>query len=187
MAIVLVLFFLFVLASLAIVIGLVAVPFIVARKLQQNSPPSHMAESQYADDARRLVNEIKGALKTCPLAYDQKSEVLRQVRDIPANVTRALHKLHRLRRIKKIAKRANGATNAADVLAEITLMEDQVVSELRRAHETLLSVPVSLMKVDAARGERTLDRIIAELSETNQRLNDLADSYGEVRAGLRYQ
>jgi len=41
---------------------------------------------------------------------------------------------------------------------------------------------VTLMKVDAARGERNFDRVIVALSETNQRLNDLADSYGEVRA-----
>ncbi len=170
------------LIALAIVAGLIAAPIAIARHLQPSRPPSKMPESQYADDARRLVDEIKAALKICPIPYEQKTELLRQVKDIPDNVVRALHKLHRLRRIKKIAKRSDDATNADSVLNDIKVMERQIVGELRRTHETLLSVPVSLMKVDVARNERSLDRIIAALSETNQRLNDLADSYGEVRA-----
>lgn len=183
------LFFVSVLILLAVVVGIVAVPVMVARKFVRNGPPSRMAETQYADDARKLVKEIKESLKTCPLDSEQKSQMLRQVRDVPDNVVRALNKLHRLRRIKKIAKRSEDVTNASDVLNDIKLMERQIVVELRRTHETLLSVPVSLMKVDTARGERNLDRMIAELSETNQRLNDLADSYGDLRAkqNLGYQ
>jgi len=173
------------LIAIVILVGIVAVPVAIARRLQRlqpHRPPSRMAESQYADDAQRLVREIKEALKACPIPYEQKTELLRQVRDIPGNVARALHKLQRLRRIKKIAKRSEDAANAADVLDDIVRMERQIVDELRRTHETLLAVPVTLMKVDAARGERNFDRVIVALSETNQRLNDLADSYGEVRA-----
>lgn len=170
------------LIAIVILVGIVAVPVAIARRLQPHRPPSRMAESQYADDAQRLVREIKEALKACPIPYEQKTELLRQVRDIPGNVVRALHKLQRLRRIKKIAKRSEDAANAADVLDDIVRMERQIVDELRRTHETLLAVPVTLMKVDAARGERNFDRVIVALSKTNQRLNDLADSYGEVRA-----
>jgi len=172
--------FLLMLIAIVILVGIIAVPVAIVRHLQPHHPPSRMAESQYADDARRLVREIKETLKTCPIAYEQKTELLRQVRDIPAGVVRALHRLQRLRRIRKIARRS--ADVAAAVLDDIARMERQIVDELRRTHETLLEVPVALMKVDVARGERNLDRIIAALSETNQRLNDLADSYGEVRA-----
>ncbi|BCX03343.1 MAG: hypothetical protein KatS3mg053_1281 [Candidatus Roseilinea sp.] len=170
------------LIAMAILVRLI-VPFVaIARRFQSERPPAKMPEAQYADDARRLVDEIKAALKTCPLPYEQKTALLRQVRDVPNNVTRALCKLNRLRRIAKIAKRSEEAAHAAGVLDDIKAMERCIVDELRRTHETLLTVPVVLMKVDVARGERNLDRIIAELSETNRRLNDLADSYGEVRA-----
>ncbi|MFN4294431.1 MAG: hypothetical protein ACK4JD_09890 [Thermoflexales bacterium] len=173
------LFLLLALIALAILLGL-AVPFAMfARRFQSERPPAGMPEGQYAADAVRLVDEIKDVLKSCPIPYEQKAELLRQVRDVPGNVNRAVCKLNRLRRIKKIAKRAEGAAN---VLGEIEAMERGIVGELRRTHETLLTVPVTLMKVDVARGERNLDRIIAELGETNRRLNDLADSYSEVRA-----
>lgn len=178
----LLLFLFLALIAIAILVRLV-VPFIaVVRRFQAERPPAKMPEAQYAADANRLVDEIRDALKSCPIPYEQKTELLRQVRDVPANVNRAVSKLHRLRRIKKIAKRSEDVAGAADVLSDIAAMERCIIGELRRTHETLLAVPVTLMKVDVARGERNLDRIIAELSETNRRLNDLADSYGEVRA-----
>ena len=177
-----VLLLLLMLIATVILVGIIAVPVAIVRRLQPHRPPSHMPESQYADDARRLVREIKETLKACPITYEQKTELLRQVRDIPGSVVRALHRLQRLRRIRKIAKRSTDAAGAAAVLDDIMRMERQIVDELRRTHETLLEVPVTLMKVDVARGERNLDRIIVALGETNQRLNDLADSYGEVRA-----
>jgi hypothetical protein len=115
--------------------------------------------------------------------------VLRQVRDVPDNVLKAVQKLHRLRRLKKIAKRSDESANAGDVLRDIKDIERRILDELRCTHETLLAVPVALMKVDAARGNRNLDRIMAELSETNVRLNDLAASHEELRStgqSLRY-
>lgn len=178
----LLLFLFLALILIAVLVAGVATIMAVARHAQFERPLAKMPEAQYAADANRLVNEIKDALKACPIPYEQKTALLRQVRVVPGNVNRALHKLHRLRRIKKIAKRAEDAANAPDVLSDIAEIERGIINELRRTHETLLAVPVTLMKVDVARGGRNLDRIIAELSETNRRLNDLADSYGEVRA-----
>lgn len=168
--------------SFIILAAFIFVPVLVARNHGQNSVPAKMPESQYVDDARKLVNEIKETLKTSPLDNEQRAAVLRQVRNVPDNVLKAVHKLYRLRRLKKIAKRSEDAANADDVLSDIKDMERQIQTELRRTHETLLSVPVSLMKVDTARGDRNLDRVISELSATNQRLNDIATSYDEVRA-----
>ncbi len=175
----LLLFLLLSLIAIVILLGLAA-PFVVlARRCRSERLPAKTPEGQYAADAVRLVDEIQDALKSCPISYEQKTALLRQVRDVPGNVNRAVCKLNRLRRIKKIAKRSE---EAAHVLSEIEVMERGIVGELRRTHETLLAVPVTLMKVDVARGERNLDRIIAELGETNCRLNNLAESYREVRA-----
>ncbi|GIV83119.1 MAG: hypothetical protein KatS3mg052_0126 [Candidatus Roseilinea sp.] len=161
-----------------IVLGLAVPCVVLARRCRSERLPARMPEGQYAADAVRLVDEIRDALKSCPIPYEQKTALLRQVRDVAGNVNRAVGKLNRLRRIKKIAKRSE---EAAHVLSEIEVMERSIVGELRRTHETLLAVPVTLMKVDVARGERNFDRIIAELGEANRRLNDLAESYREVR------
>lgn len=179
-ALIILLFAVFV--AFAVLAGFVLLPLITMSQRNKAAFPAKMPEAQYVDDARRLVNEIKETLKGSPLSAEQRNAVLGQVKDVPDNVVKAVQKLHRLRRLKKIAKRSEDATNSGEVLREIKEMERNIEEELRRTHETLLAVPVSLMKVDTARGNRNLDRIIEELSETNLRLNDLATSHEEVRA-----
>jgi hypothetical protein len=154
------------------------------RNANKYSVPPKMPESQYATDARKLVDEIKETLKTSPLDSEQRAAVLRQVRDVPDNVAKAVLKLHRLRRLKKIAKRADDVDTGI-VLSDIKEMEQRIQTELRNTHETLLSVPVSLMKVDTARSDRNLDRIVTELSATNQRLNDIASTYDDMKANAQ--
>jgi hypothetical protein len=43
-------------------------------------------------------------------------------------------------------------------------------------------MPVALMKLDLARGDRDFQRMVAALDEANRRLHDLAESYEELRA-----
>jgi hypothetical protein len=137
---------------------------------------------QYADDARRLVEEIKDILRNSPLSPEQKSALLAQVRAVPESTTRAMNKLGRLRKIRSIAQRTPGSASVATTLHDIDQLEDRLVAELQHMRETLLAISVGLVRVDVVRGDRSLDRMVAELSHTNQRLSDLADSYGEVRA-----
>jgi len=167
------------LAMLVLLIGLVAVPAIVIRRSQAQGAPAGMSEAQYAEDARRLVEEIRGALAGSAFSTAQRAELLRQLSRLPENVNRALHKLQRLRRVKRIAKRSEGA---GAVLQDILQMEEQIIAELRSAHQTLLAMPVALMKLDLARGDRDFERMIASLDESNRRLHDLAESYEELRA-----
>jgi cell division protein FtsL len=175
---------------LALIVSFVIVAvFILAaasalRNANKHSVPPKMPESQYVTDAGKLVNEIKETLKTSPLDNEQRAAVLRQVRDVPDNVAKAVQKLHRLRRLKKIAKRAEDVDTDV-VLSDIKEMERRIQTELRHTHETLLSVPVSLMKVDTARSDRNLDRIVTELSATNQRLNDIASTYDDMKANTQ--
>jgi hypothetical protein len=124
------------------------------------------------------VTEIQGMLSSSPLPPEQRAELLRQLNQVPQNIARALGKLQRLRRVKKIAQRTE---HAGTVLQELAHLEAQIVAELRSAHQTLLAAPVALMKLDLARSDRDLRRIVAALDEANQRLRDLAESYEALR------
>jgi hypothetical protein len=132
------------------------------------------SEWAHVDHARRLVTETKDILASSSLAPKQRAELLRQLNQVPENIIRALGKLQRLRRVKKIAKSSGHAGAVRD---EIAHLEAQILAGLRNAHQTLLAAPVTLMKLDLARGDRDLQHIIAELGEANQRLRDLAESY----------
>lgn len=176
------LFLLFtIVVSFVLVCAFGALIFYVLKKVRHTELPHKMPENQYAYDAGKLVNEIKATVKTCPMSAEQKSSLLRQVKDVPDNTAKALWKLYRLRKLKKMVKQSEYSENSAELLSDIKSMERNVIAELQRMRETLLPIPLALMKVDSARSERSLERIVAELSETNLRLNDLAAGYDEVR------
>jgi DNA repair exonuclease SbcCD ATPase subunit len=139
-------------------------------------------ERREADDVRRLAEEIGDLLKTSPLSQQQKSDLRAQIKQVPENTSHALAKLNRLRRLKDIAHHQADSDYAAEVMRELEAMEAQVHAQLRQMRYTLLDLSVALMKVDVSRGDGSLDRLIARLSETNQRLDDLADGYADVRA-----
>jgi hypothetical protein len=182
-----IIFFLSFLILAAILFLFIGIPILIAK----NSSPqmtfdATMPEARYAKDARKLVQVINETLKTSPISAEQKSEVQKQTKEVTANVNKALSKLERLRKIKKIAKRNEDAANSPEVLRDIKAMERKIQDELLRTHEVLLSMPVMLMKVDAARGDRDMDRIIDNLSDTNHRLDDLATGYDDLRSNSSY-
>ena len=61
-------------------------------------------------------------------------------------------------------------------------MERSVLSTMNEALDVLLGIPKSLMRVETASDERQLAGILSALSETYQRMEDLADAYAEVAA-----
>lgn len=144
-------------------------------------------ERREADDVRRLAEEIGDLLKTSPLSQQQKADLRAQIKQVPENTSHALTKLNRLRRLKDIAQHQADSDYAAEVMRELEAMEVQVHAQLRQMRYTLLDLSVALMKVDVSRGDGSLDRLIARLSETNQRLDDLADGYVDLKAERTYQ
>lgn len=171
----------------AILFLFIGIPILIVKQSgSQISFDPSLPEAHYAKDARKLVQVVNESLKTSHISQEQKSEVQRQMKEVTANVNRALNKLERLRKVKKIARRNEDANNSAQVLSEIRVMEQKLRDELRMTHEVLLSMPVTLMKVDDARGNRELDRVIENLSSTNQRLNDLASGYNDLRSTNSY-
>jgi hypothetical protein len=144
-------------------------------------------ERREADDVRRLAEEIGDLLKTSPLSQQQKADLRAQIKQVPENTSHALAKLNRLRRLRDIAQHRADSDYAAEVIQELDAMEAQVHAQLRQMRYTLLDLSVALMKVDVSRGDGSLDRLIARLSETNQRLDDLAEGYADVKSERAYQ
>ena len=173
--------FLFLMAALLVLVSVtvfVVLPLFALYRWRERHVPSGMSEAQYVEDERRLAEEIRGVLASSAIPAGQRSELLRQLQRVPENISGALGKLQRLRRVKKIAQRSEGA---GAVLQEIARLEAQILAELRRTHQTLLEMPVALMKLDLARGDRDFQRMVAALDEANRRLHDLAESYEELR------
>ncbi|NIO39164.1 MAG: hypothetical protein GTO41_02560 [Burkholderiales bacterium] len=69
--------------------------------------------------------------------------------------------------------------------AQITVLEDRLLVEVKRSIDVLEDALVSLTILDAARGDATVDRLLDNLAESNARLRDLADAHEEVRSAGR--
>jgi hypothetical protein len=65
--------------------------------------------------------------------------------------------------------------------AEITRLENQLLTEVTRSLDVLEDALVSLTILDVAKGDVTVDRLLDNLEESNSRLRDLADAHEEVR------
>lgn len=144
-------------------------------------------ERNDAADVRRLAEEVADLLKTSPISAQQKADLREQTRQVPENTLRAVSKLQRLHRLKDIARRHADEDYAARTVCEIEELEAGLQAQLKHMRRTLLDISVALMRVDLARDDYSLDRLMRELSATNQRLNDLADGYADVRSERAYQ
>lgn len=142
--------------------------------------PSERIESDEYETlvgANRLVAEVQDALEHSPLPPHKRASFDQQARDVPRNVVQALWKLSRLRRMTE----SIGSQYGAQSREEIREMDERIRAELDRSLEVFASIPVSLMKVELAHGNIATDRLLADLSEANQRLYDLSSSYAEIR------
>ena len=130
--------------------------------------------------ADRLAREIRIALRHNPVSSVRKISFERQAREVPDNLAKALWTLARLRRIDDSLDPQYDRDGQNR--QEITDMQNKLLAEMKHSVEILSSIPVSLMKVELARGDGGLDRLLAALDETNKRLLDMSASYTEIRA-----
>ncbi len=139
----------------------------------------HRDEVEMLERADRLAREIRTALKHSPVATARKLSLKRQAREVPDNLVKALWTLARLCRIYDSLdpKYDQEGRNRQ----EITEMQSKLLAEMKHSVEILSSLPVSLMKVELARGDGGLDRLLAALDETNKRLLDMSASYMEIK------
>jgi hypothetical protein len=168
----------------------------VIRWLDRRDTPAKMDEWRQVRHARRLLAEIEDVLKYSPISDAKKSSLRQQADEIPTNIATAALKLYRVRRLQRIVRLAHahdldGAQATSDeveqeeaqVLDELAAMEQNLLGGMKGALQALRSMPVTLMRVELARDERAIDRLLANLDDTNRRVKDLADAYHDLKPG----
>ena len=156
-----------------------------ARRLIGKPPILLVPESQVSSDEKKFVKraaklsgEVSSALRQSPIPPDQKALLLQQAGEAPANIAGALWRLARLRRIRKSAdtKTKQGRATVDDIKS----LEDDLLAEMAHSLDVLAAVPVSLVKVELARTDRSTERLLENLSESNQKLQDMTAAYREM-------
>jgi len=141
---------------------------------------AHRHEVDMLERADRLLRQIRASLKHTPINTARKATLEWQAREVPDNIVKALWTLARLRRIREsIDPRFDRDGENSSQLAEL---QDELISEMMHSLEILSSIPVSLVRLELARGDSAVDKVLVELDETNRRLLDMSASYAEIRA-----
>jgi hypothetical protein len=136
-------------------------------------------ERQFVKQASQLATEIMKSTGSSPISEAERAQLRRQAVDVPVNMARALWRLDRLRRIRNAQNLRTEEGKARH--DELGNMDRQVLAEIQNALATLSATPVNLMKLELTQAERPTDRLLSNLSETNQQLHDLSSAYDEVR------
>jgi hypothetical protein len=140
---------------------------------------THRSEIDLLERADRLAREVHEALRRSPVPAERKAAFERQAREVPDNVNRALWNLARLRRLSaSIDPSSDPALQNHQAIGDL---ENKTLAEMTRSVELLASLSVSLLQVELARGDRSSDRLLADLDESNKRLVDLSSAYAETR------
>jgi hypothetical protein len=139
----------------------------------------HRSEIDLLERADRLAREVHDALQHSPVSANRKADFDQQARAVPDNVNQALWKLARLRRLyTSIDPRSDPANQNRQAINDL---ENKLLSEMTQSVELLAALPVSLIQVELARGDRSTDRLLADLDESNKRLADLSSAYAESK------
>ena len=142
-------------------------------------------ERQMVKQASKLTTAIAAALKANPSIGADSARILEQANEVPANMATALWRLCRLRSIKRTvdARLQDGLTNQTDMVA----LDQQIIAEMQRSLASLEQLPVSLMKMEIQQTDRPVQRLLAELNETNQHLRDIDAAYADLRGAQAKQ
>ncbi len=168
-------------AALFVYTLIAASVWLIAPRLGQGVPD--IVESESYDRACKLLITINQTLQHAPLSDAQASSIREQANAIPRNIADSLRKLDRLRQIERLVRgeaRTRSACDRPTELAELRALESQLKAAIQSSLEVLMGIPVSLMKVELARDDRAVARIVSDLTESNLRLTDLAESWEEV-------
>jgi hypothetical protein len=120
--------------------------------------------------ARIIHREIETILKENKrISADKKRKLQIQTTAILNNIVEIIKRLDTVRRLLP--------TLDGKDRDEMEKMDFSLQLQIERSLETLQTIPISLVKVEIASEERSIDRLIDDLSETNETMHDLADSY----------
>jgi len=140
---------------------------------------THRSEIDLLERADRLAREVHDGLQHSPVSPERKAAFERQAREVPDNINQALWNLARLRRLSaSIDSQSDPANQNRQAISDL---ESKTLSEMTSSVELLASLSVSLVQVELARGDRSADRLLADLDESNKRLADLSSAYAESK------
>jgi hypothetical protein len=140
---------------------------------------AHRSEIDLLERADRLAREVHETLQRSPVSAEKKAAFERQAREVPDNVNQALWNLARLRRLyASIDPQSDPANQNRQAISDL---ENKTLLEMTQSVELLASLSVSLIQVELARGDRSADRLLADLDESNKRLVDLSSAYAESK------
>ena len=124
--------------------------------------------------ARTIYREIENILKENKrISPDKKRRVQEQSAAMLSNMVEIIKRLDTVRRLMP--------TLSGKERTEMENIDFSLQQQIERSLETLQSIPLSLVKVEMASEERSIDRLIDDLSETNETMHDLADSYKAIQ------
>jgi hypothetical protein len=139
----------------------------------------HRNEVDLLERADRLAREVHDGLQHSPVSPERKAAFERQAREVSDNINQALWNLARLRRLyASIDAQSDPANQNRQAISDL---ENKTSSEMTQSVELLASLSVSLVQVELARGDRSADRLLADLDESNKRLADLSSAYAESK------
>jgi len=154
----------------------------VAPRVGQGVP--EIPEAAAYDRACGLLGSVHEAARRAPLSDAERRTVLEQADAVPAYIAESLRKVARLRRIRRVVYESSGSSGACSSpteLAELRMLEARLTAAIDAAVQVLIVISVAMMKVELARDERVVARILGDLAESNRRMLDLAESWEEVK------
>ena len=143
------------------------------------SDEAHRSEIDLLERADRLAREVHETLQHSPVSAERKAAFERQAREVPDNINQALWNLARLRRLyTSIDPQSDPANHNRQAVSDL---ENKTLLEMAQSVELLASLSVTLIQVELARSDRSADRLLADLDESNKRLVDLSSAYAESK------
>jgi hypothetical protein len=140
---------------------------------------AHRSEIDLLERADRLAREVHETLQRSPVSAEKKAAFERQAREVPDNVNQALWNLARLRRLyTSLDSQSDPANQHRQAISDL---ENKILLEMTQSVDLLASLSVSLIQVELARGDRSTDRLLADLDESNKRLVDLSSAQAEIK------
>jgi hypothetical protein len=130
-------------------------------------------EYQLVHDSLGLMRDVESSLKRNPtLSAQSKRSIQAQIEHIPPNLITSVKQLEHLRRIAKTADKYQRD--------EIDQMDFKLQVQIQHSLQMLKSIPIELMKIELASTDRTVKRLVNDLTETNDKLRDLGASSIEL-------
>lgn len=131
---------------------------------------------QWLAQSKELINQTKDTLRQNPVvSAAKKNELQQQMEQTLENLVNMSWKLWRLRRLQA-ALRDN-----PDGLQEVSKLAEKLLTEMENSLRALQSIPLSLLKLELAEADLTLETLLHTLRETNVRMQDLTEARQQVQ------